>query len=190
MSNCKKVTISRGGGGEVVLTFPFLQVWQPEEGYLLKPLTGRKKWENIIVAAEENCHKRSISAVGLVSFLFVPDPELWRRWLRRMQRLCSSRRATGDTSLDLPSLTQYSRFAEKQTDTEDKRSSWLYSNISQNPNIMKQWLFYSSVLYHGLSWFESWESADRSRVIHITLTGIPFLSVSCPSSKRESNGRQ
>mmetsp|Transcript_49151 Transcript_49151/g.106972 ORF Transcript_49151/g.106972 Transcript_49151/m.106972 type:complete len:234 (-) Transcript_49151:391-1092(-) len=54
----------------------------------------------------------------LVSFLFIPDPELWRRWLRRMQRLCSSRRATGDT-------------------------------------------------------------ANRSRVIHITLTGIPFLSVSC-----------
>lgn len=23
----------------------------------------------------------------LVSFLFIPDPELWRRWLRRMQRL-------------------------------------------------------------------------------------------------------
>ena len=110
----------------------------------------------IIVAAEINCHKRSISAVGLVSFLFIPDPELWRRWLRRMQRLCSSRRATGDTSLGLaefdtstPAL-QRSKQSQRTNDQVDS-----IQILSQHPiTLWNNSYFNSSVQYHG---FMVWE---------------------------------
>ena len=129
-----------------------------------------------ILAAEKNCDKHSTSAMGLVSFLFIPDAELWRRGLHRMQRLCSSRRATGDTSLDLPSLTQAlqlcreANFANSHGGQTTKLT--LFNYILTSHKVMKQRLFNSSVQYHGLR-AESLQTEAESSI---------SLSLASPSS--------